>query len=161
MKMKLKWQRGEADIVSVAVGLVILSIIVAGTSSAMIYGRDVLIRQENEKAVAYLLRGFVDEWQSRIQMEEDERSATNMGRTVNERTSVLTTAVAGGNTPPLVVDLIREPVRAVDVLETGQDIDWYTLKCHARWSEHDMPGGEDDRFQARELTFVTYIVIRS
>jgi hypothetical protein len=162
MKMKRRWQRGEADIISVAVGMVILSIIVAGTSQAMIYGRDVLIRQENEKAVAYLLRGYMDQWQSRIQTEEPERSTNQLGRAfVEHNTTSLTTVVAGGSTPALGVDLVRDPVREVRFTESGVEISWYELTCHARWTENPMPSTETPRGQARELIFRTYVVIRT
>lgn len=162
MKMKRKWQRGEADIVTVAVGMVILSIIVAGTSSAMIYGRDVLIRQENQKAVAYLLRGYVDEWQAKLQMEAGQRTDGNLGRSFSRRSRDLTTNVAGGTTPPLEVDLVRDPVLKVDLSETGAGIDWYVLSCSATWIEDELSGDDPESSgQARSLSFRTYVVVRS
>ena len=52
-----KWQqRGSADLVSIAVGMVILSIAATGTAASMIYGREIMGRQERYKQAAYLLR---------------------------------------------------------------------------------------------------------
>jgi hypothetical protein len=162
MKIRLKWQRGEADIVAVAVGMVILSIVVAGTSSAMIYGRDVLHRQENQKAVSYLLRGYMEEWQAKIQIEAQHQQPNNLSRTFTRTSRDLTTTVAGGATPPLVVTLVRDPVRQVDLIETGPGIDFYKLTCHARWREDDMAGGRsDNNSQHKELSFATYVVVKS
>ncbi len=158
MTRRRKWQSGSADLVSVAVGMVILSIAVTGTSAAMIYGRDILTRQEHYKAVAYLLRGEMEkkQWElvSIIEVTNDAARAAAV-TTVNLN---LPTERGRGN-QVTTVTLIQRPIELH--LDEGGNPDFYYLTIDARWSEPDLAGGNDERFQQRMLTFTTAVALRT
>jgi hypothetical protein len=73
MERKRFLQRGAADLVAVAAGLTILAVAVAGTSAALLYGRQALVNQEHYKAAVYLLRGELEQECARIQLSSDYR----------------------------------------------------------------------------------------
>ncbi len=66
MLRKKVWQRGSADLISVAVGMTILAIVTGGTAAAMVYGRELTAHEEHYKTAAYALRGAMEAGPGRI-----------------------------------------------------------------------------------------------
>ncbi|MFZ5433854.1 MAG: hypothetical protein ACOZB3_08790 [Calditrichota bacterium] len=165
MTRLMKWQRGAADLMSVAIGMVILSITVAGTAGAMIYGREAMIRQEHAKAAAYILRGRMEEVIGQMQTITDTRDP-------NATRSFLTTVKTyppepidlqddrGGNVEVVYVTVTRDRARIIDPQVKGSG---YYVTLRARWRERSMA----EAFRAhgigmdRELTFTTAVVVRA
>lgn len=154
MKMKLKWQRGEVDLTAVAVSMLILSIIVAGTGSAMIYGRDILQRQELAKQVSYRLRGEMEEVQLRLDVLASARTFTETSRTVRSTQEMEWVSTDGVN-DPVVVRFTRAPIQYIDLPETSQNPDYYNIWVTA---EYDEPGlaGDNSRNSDRRRTMTLY-----
>lgn len=134
MKMKLKWQRGEVDVFTVAVSMAILSIIAVGTGAGMIYGRDALLRQEVAKQVAYRLRGQMENEQQRLDMTSTALTFGDLARTIRS-TETLESASTEGLNEPVVVTFVRSPVQAVDKVETSSRPDFYIVNFTATWEE--------------------------
>jgi len=156
-----KWQSGSADLVSVAVGMVILSIAAAGTSSAMIYGREVLGRQERYKSAAYILKREMEKkiWELKSFPRAAEAGA------LSPRSLITTELVdsherSSGNQPVMVTVYMD---RIESVLDPGRlTIAYYTVSMHARWNEPEMAGGRsENNFQFREISYMTAVDSRA
>ena len=132
-----KCQRGAIDLMQVAVAFLMITVAVVGTTYAMFYGRQAIIRQEHRKVALYHLRQYVEEWNARILIEASEIPAGEM---------------LGGSDAKVVVDLddssvperakvratlSREQTVAVDLPETGVGIDYYRLGFTVTWHEND------------------------
>lgn len=156
MTRRRKWQSGSADLVSVAVGMVILSIAVTGTAASMIYGRDILTRQEHYKAVAYLLRGEMEKKQWELVSILEVTNFVARGATVNTVNLNLPTERGRGN-QVTTVTLIQRPIELH--LDANDDPDFYYLTIDARWTEPDLAGGRDENLQQRMLTFTTAVPV--
>ncbi len=79
-----KWERGAADLVTIAVGLTIVAITAIGTSYSLLYGRQALIQQEHYKTALYKLRGFMEEQVARYRFSAYYRSNFNWWGTRQE-----------------------------------------------------------------------------
>ncbi|MBU0507573.1 hypothetical protein KKH27_01870 [bacterium] len=162
MRLKRTWQSGAADLISVAVGMAILSIVVAGTSAAMIYGRDALLREEHAKAAAYLLRGEMEKFQAGLQVVDDARNA-DYGRSylntleTSAPIAIDTRADRGGDHQQVFVTIRRERVRYVDPLVQGSG---YIIEAKATWTEPDLAGSRRTGGSQREIKFKTATVVK-
>ena len=166
-KKRRKWQRGTADMVSVGVGLVILGIVTAGTSAAMVYGREAMIRQEHYKAAAYRLRGHMEEAQGRLQyIAREDRDLTSYTWAAepldlqNERNNSRVDQVkltCSQETVEPVFDM-----RLDDHRPLNGPPDYYVLTMHGRWRERDYAEQGIGRAGIdREITFKTAVVVRA
>ncbi|MBU1937207.1 hypothetical protein KKG05_07390 [bacterium] len=132
-----KYQRGSVDLMQVAVAFLMITVAVVGTTYAMFYGRQAIIRQEHRKVALYHLRQYVEEWTGRILIEASKIPPGEM---------------LGGSDTQVVVDLddssvperaqvkatiSRESTLAVDLPETGEGIDYYRLGFTVTWREYD------------------------
>jgi hypothetical protein len=167
MAKRRNWQRGVADMVSVGVGLVILGIVTAGTSAAMVYGREALIRQDHYKAAAYILRGHMEEAQAELQF--IGRSVRSLGQMdypleplddVHERGSTRVQQV--------MVRVSRDRIIEADDQRNGSrrltgPPDFYYLTMHAQWQERDYAEGGDNNAVGipREIIFTTAVLVRA
>lgn len=138
MGCRREWQRGTFDIVSVIVGGTVLLIAVLGTAFSLTYGRGALIHEEHYKAGAYLLRGEMEKWQALIQADPD-RYQTQQSLTNRYTTTINLTSVGDrdGEAQPVEVTIVRDPVEPVDLMETGEGIDYFILTASATWREND------------------------
>jgi hypothetical protein len=157
-----QWQRGAADLVSVGVGLAMLSIVFAGTTGSFIYGREALARQEHFKAVAYLLRSKMEEVQAAIQLVQKARDPNDPQNLLGDYTYYPPRMIEGnlGREKQIAVYIHRRPVQQVDLVETGEGVDYYVLTMDANWHERDY--AEDSRNstgKSETLTFTTAFVM--
>jgi len=168
-KRRRTWQRGAADMVSVGVGVLLMTIVTAGTTAAMVYGREAMLRQEHYKAAAYILRGLMEQQQAELQLINDARNSTGALNQREFATQWLDTdrdRGAGNRTDKVAVTLWRESIDAVDDLQNGSNPvgrpDFYHIKLHARWTERDYAehlsrvGGVE-----REITMETAVMVRT
>lgn len=118
-----------------AVAFLMITVAVVGTTYAMFYGRQALIRQEHRMVALYQLRQYVEQWTSRVFLSE-----------ISHQEGL------GGPQTAIVVDLddefvsenarvraviTRGPTEAVDLPETGSGDDYYRLSFSATWRERD------------------------
>jgi hypothetical protein len=159
MTRRRKWQSGSADLVSVAVGMVILSIAVTGTAAAMIYGRDIMARQEHYKAVAFMLKGAMEKKQWELVSVVSSTDDRAFRPVVTTETLNLALERGQGNRE-IPVTLVQEPV--IQHYDQNGMPDYYYLTIRARWTEPDLAGGNDHAtMQEREMKFTTAIALRS
>ncbi len=167
MAKRQKWQRGVADMVSIGVGLVILGIVTAGTSAAMVYGREALIRQEHYKAAAYILRGFMEEAQGELQYIPYQQRSLN-GETSTPQPLDIPMERGGTRVQQVMVTIVKDAVVENDDQRNGprklnSPPDFYTVTMHARWNERDLAENGDNNpiGMAREITFSTAVLVRA
>jgi hypothetical protein len=155
--------------VSVGVGVLLMAIVTAGTSAAMVYGREALLRQEHYKAAAYILRSLMEQQQAELQLVEQARSGTGSLTGRDFGTQYLDTdrdRGSGNRIEKVAVSLWREPIDPVDDLMNGtnpvQRPDYYHIKLHARWTERDYAeDGTRVRPFEREITMETAVLVRT
>jgi hypothetical protein len=160
------WQRGAADLVSVAVGLTLLAIVFAGTAGSFVYGREALAREEHFKQVAYMLRARMEEVQAAIEMVSGARTPGDprclLGGQVYPVEEIESNMRYDNPTrKPIRVTIQRMPIDTVNLVDTGPALDYYVLTMKATWREHDLP--EDRRTEPgkdESLTFTTAFVVR-
>lgn len=166
-KRRRKWQRGTADMVSIGVGVILLAIVTAGTTAAMVYGREAMIREEHYKAAAYLLRGAMEEQQAELQLIPAARTNSGALDPVFFTPKILETRQereGSGSVQQTEVTLWRDQIEVVDDLRNNppNGIDFYRITLHARWRERDyaerlnMVGGIE-----REITMQTAVLVRA
>jgi hypothetical protein len=157
MTRRRKWQSGTVDLVSVAVGMVILSIAVAGTSAAMIYGRDILMRQEHYKAVAYLLRGEMEkkQWElvGVIQVDDDRAFGSK-----TQYTDLNTSTEHGRGSRVIRVTIVQQPI--LKHFDNSGILDYYYLTMYATWAEPTLAGADRGELQERQIKFSTAVARR-
>jgi hypothetical protein len=156
-----KWQqRGSADLVSVAVGIVILSIAATGTAASMIYGREVLGRQERYKVAAYMLRREMEKkiWElqsfQRAQAGEALQPSTL-------RTELVGSDERPGRNQPVNVEITMDRIVAVSDEQFDNVTAYWVITMHATWDEPDMVGGGSRDIQRRTISYRTAIDARS
>lgn len=157
-RIKKKWQSGAADMVSVAVGLVILSIAASGTAMSMLYGRDVLARQERYKSAAYMLKREMEKvtWELKSFTQARLPGAFNGRRQYRTQLQAPTEFGTGNQAVDIVFTM--EPVTAVRDLVYQDKIAYWIVTMHANWNEPDMAGGASARgLQQREISFTTAV----
>jgi hypothetical protein len=160
MALKRSLQRGSADLVSVAVGLTVLAIVMAGTAASMVYGREALIREEHYKAAAYLLHGKMEEMQATLQLVPAASSDRNM-QPINWGLFPIEIPQDHNGIDPIRVSVSSDRVEYVDLPETGHNIDYYVITMRATWRERDY--AEHDRSepgQPREITLTSAVILR-
>ena len=158
MTRRRQWQSGSADLVSVAVGMVILSIAVTGTAAAMIYGREILNRQEHYKAAAYLLKGEVEKKQWEIIGFAGATAAQGLQPTTKEVPLTLL-GERGAGAEVIMVRIDQKAIEPKYVLEIDQvNPAYYLVEYEATWTEPEMAGGiEADNYQERSIKLVTAV----
>jgi hypothetical protein len=161
--MARKWslQRGSADLVSVAVGVTILAIVMAGTAGSMVYGREALMREEHYKAAAYLLHGKMEEAQATLHLIPAASDPSHL-QPLNWGQFPIEISRDRGGITPINVRITQDLIERVDLPETGVNWDYYVITMHANWRERDY--AEDARTgagQDREITLKTAVVLRS
>jgi len=167
MKKFRKWQGGYADIAGVAVGILILGITMAGTTSAIVYSREVMAKQEHYKQAAYILRGEMENVQAGVAQIPESYRAGTLGSYLNDATypaiALDMSTDHRGNIAPVNVVLYRYPLQVVQLPEIGLDkIAYFTLKMRATWRERD--DAEAARIQTgqpRQIEFTTSFIARS
>jgi len=162
MKLKLKWQRGSADLISVAVGMVILSVTVAGTAGAMIFGREAMIRQEHAKAAAFLLRGKMEEICGCLQVVGDSRDPYSSRSYLNSDETYRAWPIDSehdrrGDVDRVMVTIHRDRVTKVNPLDKSFG---YVVTVHASWEERDLVGHiRPEHGITKTLTFETAVIV--
>ncbi len=155
-----KWERGSADLVSVAVGMVILSIAATGTAASMIYGREVLGRQEHYKVAAYLLRKEMEKKIWELQSFPRARSPEAM-QTTMLRTELVPTTERLTRNQPISVEISMDRIETVVDEQFDNVPAYWIITMHAKWDEPDMVGGGAHDMQHREISYRTAIDARS
>lgn len=159
------WQRGAADLVSVGVGMLILAIVLAGTTASMVWGRDAITHQEHYKAAAYILRGKMEEVQMAMQLEpqaRDQHSPNSFMAAFDYDPIPLDLGSDRSGTEPVYVYIHRNAVVPVYLPETGPELDYYVLTMSARWRERDFAANlREDRGKEQEIVFTTAFVVRT
>jgi hypothetical protein len=167
MKKSWKWQSGFADIAGVAVGILILGITMAGTTSAIVYSREVMAKQEHYKQAAYVLRGEMENVQAGVAQIPSSYQTGVLGSYLSDATypgiPLDLSTDHHGNVTPVNVVIYRFPLHVVQLPEIGLDkIAYFTLKMQATWVERD--DAENSRTgpgQVRQIEFTTSFVARS
>jgi hypothetical protein len=149
----MKWQRGSADLLSVAMGAMILAVVTAGTSSAMIYGREMLLREEHYKAAAYLLRGEMEAQQTALQIDQGQNDL--MAKVVRSAPLDLSTDRNNVNVREVQCTISRSKVEEVSSLAIGVRIAYYRVTMKAAWLERDLAESTRDSRILREISFTT------
>jgi len=137
-------ERGAIDLMQAVVAFLMITVAVVGTTYAMFYGRQALIRQEHRKVAIYQLRQYVEHWTSRVFLTEISHQEGLGGpqtavvvdlddEFVSERARVRAT-------------ITRGPTETVDLPETGTGDDFYRLSFSATWQERD---GTEQRIDIR------------
>jgi hypothetical protein len=161
MAQYMRWQRGMASLVSVAVAFTILAIVVAGTAASMIYGREALQREERYKVAAYILRGVIEQEQAALQMYDEATGSRYCApRVFGQYDLNLASDLHGVRVVHAMV--YRDQI---DSCWAGQDHsvrpDYYLLTAHIRWREPDFAENPGWRRQMdREISFRTAVVVR-
>ena len=132
-----KYQRGSIDLMQVAVAFLMITVAVVGTTYAMFYGRQAIIRQEHRKVALYHLRQYVEEWTARILIEASEIPAGEMLGGTSAQVVVELDDLSVPERAKVKAVLARTPTQAVDLPETGVGIDYYRLGFTATWHEED------------------------
>lgn len=162
MRLKRTRQRGAADLIAIAVSMAILSIVVAGTSAAMIYGRDALLREEHAKAAAYLLRGKMEEVSAALQVVDETRDDV-WGRSFLNTAQVYEPVALDLETDRnrhdhvVWVTMSRDRVLKVDPLSFGRG---YRVTVRASWTDPDLAGRRIRPGRHRELKFTTSVIVK-
>jgi hypothetical protein len=156
MTRRKKWQSGAADLVSVAVGMVILSIAAAGTSAAMIYGREVLGREERYKSAAYMLKREVEKKQWELESYVEARRPGALGGRTLYTTQLQTTTERGEGSQPVMITFTQDPIIAVPDETYPTLIAYYLVTMRASWLEPDITGKGRQRMN-RSLAFTTAV----
>jgi hypothetical protein len=167
MKKFWKWQGGYADILGITAGIMILGITMAGTTSAIVYSREVMAKQEHYKQAAYILRGEMENVQAGVAQIPSSYQSGTMGSYLGDATypgiALDMSSDHHGNVTPVNVILYRYPLQVIRLPEIGLDkIAYFTLKMRASWRERD--DAEDARVetgQMRQIEFTTSFVARS
>ena len=141
-KKRRKWQRGTADMVSIGVGMILLGIVTAGTSAAMVYGREAMIREEHYKAAAYILRGYMEQAMGELELVPQARTADGLGPQSYTRPLDVPGDRNHVGVRVMMVTVAKDPVVEGDDMRNGsrrigQIPDYYHITMHARWTERD------------------------
>jgi len=131
-----KWERGAADLVTIAVGLTIVAITAIGTSYSLLYGRQALIQQEHYKTALYKLRGFMEEEVARYRFSAGYRSNYSWANARREVTVDLDTPTdRNGDIQVTTATLWRAAFSFKDDILTGVSPDFFKIEAHAVWTE--------------------------
>ncbi len=162
MRLKLAWQKGSTDLVSVAVGLTIMSIVTAGTTAAVSYSRDILLRQENYKKAAYFLRGQMEQSVYELwKFGPDMYGSLNLGERDLGSYPLQSQVVTGGTAVPTYVRVHRDRIEAVDLLETTEVPDFFRVTCRATWEERDLSGNvRPEEHMERQIVLSSAVPIK-
>jgi hypothetical protein len=165
MVLKRTWQRGTADLVALGVGMMILGIVTAGTTAAMVYGREMNIRNEHYKVAAYKLRAAVEETIGKLSIGPGS-GTVQYWRDVPENLRAKTLKVDSldmphdfGETKVVKVTITQDKIVPV-YSEVAQDTICYEVTLRAKWQERDMAAVGLQSGQINELAFRTAVVIR-
>ena len=140
------YQRGAIDLIQIAVAFLMITVAVVGTTYAMFYGRQAIIRQEHRKVALYHLRQYVEEWTARILIEAANIPAGEMLGGSDTKVVVDLDDASVPERAKVKATLTREPTVAVDLPETGVGIDYYRLGFSITWREYD---GTEQRIDIR------------
>jgi hypothetical protein len=157
MAIHRKWQRGTADLTSVAVGLIILSIVTAGTSAALVYGRETLLREEHYKAAAYLLRGYMEAQQTALQITQGRRDLAG-GEVAMQPLDLSTDRING--VQQVYCSITRDRIQEHRAEEIGGQFAFYRITMHATWMERNLAENRRTSAMRREVTFTTSTIPR-
>lgn len=158
------WQRGAADLVSVAVGLTLLAVVFAGTTASFIYGREALAREEHFKVAAYFLRGETEEVQAAMGLvDAATQPDTPQSLLTGDNWVFCDSRIIeknDGREEAIMVTISRK-AKAVDLPETGPVVDYYLLEMRAQWRERDFAEDrQSEPGKLEELKFKTAVVVR-
>lgn len=131
------WQRGSADLISVAVGMTILAIVTGGTAAAMVYGRQLTAHEEHVKAAAYVLRGILETAQGELEYVDEARARESLNSVRNMGRWALDEGADHGGVEVVTAAVTRDRVDAVDLPETGPGDDYYIVTVRAHWIERN------------------------
>jgi len=134
-KIDRSCERGAIDLMQAAVAFLMITVAVVGTTYAMFYGRQALIRQEHRKVALYQLRQYVEYWTTRAAV-----STLSPREMLGGPESAVTVELDDGSVPEAArvrALITRGPIEAVDLPETGTGIDFYRIHLYATWQEHD------------------------
>jgi hypothetical protein len=138
--------------------MVILSIAVSGTAAAMIYGREILNRQEHYKAAAYLLKGELEKKQWEIVALSRATTSEALQATTKEvPLTILGERGSGGM--EMLVRIDQKRIEPVYVTEIDPSVPaYYVLEYDATWLEPEMAGSRDqNNYQERTIKLVTAV----
>lgn len=156
------WQRGAADLVSVAVSVTLMAVVFAGTTASFLYGREALTREEHFKAVAYYLRGQMEEVQTAIALVDGATNPNSSRSVISENWVNYPPHKIGGTSQedPISITISRKATR-VDLTETGPGDDYYLIEMKAQWRERDLvENTRNGTGKAETLLFRTAFVAR-
>jgi len=153
-------QRGSADLVSVAVGIMILSIAATGTAASMIYGREILGRQERYKVAAYMLR---KEMEKKIWELQSFPRAQAIGalQPTTLRTELVRSDERPGRNQPVDIVISMDRIVVVPDMQFDNVVAYWIITMRATWDEPDMVGGDAHDVQRRTIAYQTAIDARS
>jgi hypothetical protein len=162
MALKRTWQKGFADLLSIGVGITILGIVTAGSTAAMMYSRDILIRQEHYKSAAFHLRGMMEEITGRLQTNPGNwRDSPENFRAKFLRMEQLDSPFDMGGVEIVNVGMSQANIDSSMV--PGSDpavVNYYTVRLYAQWRERDLAGGQrTGNGQDRQIEFITSVII--
>lgn len=172
-KRRGRWQRGTADMVSIGVGVIMLGIVTAGTSAALVYGREAMLRQEHYKTAAYILRSMMEQTEMELQLIPQARSFVGALEPREwgdyESLDAPKDRGVGNPTQHVMVTISRDAIVPVDNLENNPpaSTDYYMVTMHARWKERDYAErtlgsyGNPNNGPEREITMQTAVLVRA
>ena len=152
-----KWQSGSADLVEVAVGMVILSIAAAGTSAAMIYGREILHRQERYKVACYMVKREMEKKQWELESFPAARPRIPVHRLWLERTDLVTPNEFENGNQPVLIDLWVDEITPIPDADQPELTAYWTVSVSGEWWEPAMAGGSENRQLREQVRFTTAV----
>jgi hypothetical protein len=155
-----KLQRGSADLITVAVGLLIMAVVTAGTSAAMVYGREMLLREEHYKAAAYLLRGQMEAQQTALLIPEGRIDLSAKDHYLSKPLDLDSDRNRVGIRPVYCV-FSRKKVDAIHNPQLGSTaVAYYRFTISASWTERDLAEGNRNQLKTYSMSLTTSFVPR-
>ena len=118
-------QRGAIDLMQTVVAFLMITVAVVGTTYAMFYGRQALIRQEHRKVALFQLRQYVEYWTTRVAVSNLSAREMLGGPETAVTVDLDDTSVSEAARVRAVIT--RGTTEAVDLPETGTGIDFYRI----------------------------------
>ncbi len=168
MNTKLsKWreEEGGIDFVQLVIGLLIISIAAVGTFQSLFWGYEQLDFQMRYRKAISIARSYAEYWQGRIHTDFPEPTAPSF-RAIKAGNLAHPLEVLLDERDPLKSDddimckISYAPLNAVDLITTGEGIDYWTIRVRVTWFEptdnpRDSDIYEDRNGKPHEIEFYT------
>ncbi len=138
-----RFERGAADLYSIAISMTIVAIAAIGTSYSLLYGRQALIHQEHYKTALYQLRGYIEEENARMAFSTSYPQNLNWVTQRQQKVFELESDFDRDGRMVQTAGIVwREPIAYFDDPLTSYNPDYYRITGYAEWVEPIIAGYE-------------------